>query len=111
MNVYGPELRAKAVAEMLNSVKLFLQPPEYELRSLRYANPQYLKLPNVSDAELSHFTHELERTPNLVAKEVSFTEVEAILDHLPQPNFLREVFIDGRITTPLQRCVTRSHLE
>jgi hypothetical protein len=70
MNVYGPELRAKAVAEMLNSVKLFLQPPEYELRSLRYANSQYLKLPNVSDAELSHFTHELERTPNLVVKEV-----------------------------------------
>jgi SWI/SNF-related matrix-associated actin-dependent regulator of chromatin subfamily A3 len=112
LNIYGPELTAKAVAKMLNSVKLFLQPPEYELRSLRYANPQYLKLPNVSDVDLSHsFNQKVERTPNLFVKEVSFSEVEAILDHLPQPNFLREVFIDGRIITPLQRCVNSSDLE
>jgi SWI/SNF-related matrix-associated actin-dependent regulator of chromatin subfamily A3 len=112
MNVYGPELAAKVVAEVLNSVKLFLQPPEYELRCLRYANPQYLKLPNVSDVEISPFPNQgLERTPDLVVKEVSFTEIEAILDHLPQPNFLRQVFIDGRVTTPLQRCVNSSRLE
>ena len=102
VNIYGPWSLGRAVAEKLSAVKLFLQPPAFELRRLPYDNPQYLKLPDVSKAEVFYEDISGSRSsPKVVIKEVSISDVEAILDYLPQPKFLREVMIDGRISTSL----------
>lgn len=104
-NIYGHRHSGKEVGDALTSMKLFLQEPDTDPRSLTYDNPQYLKLPGVS--HVSETTHGPFNNVQLVSSSIgaSQAEIEAILDHIPQPTFLREVSTDGRIRTPLIRFV------
>ncbi|EUC34822.1 hypothetical protein COCCADRAFT_92479 [Bipolaris zeicola 26-R-13] len=51
VNVYGPNTSgvAKAAGRILSNTRLFLQSPSFVTRLVTYDNPQYLKLPNVSN--------------------------------------------------------------
>ncbi|KAF1956410.1 hypothetical protein CC80DRAFT_76368 [Byssothecium circinans] len=104
VNVYGHPHCAKSVGHELTSVKLFLQPPVVDLRDLVYDNPQELKLTNAPSAQarVEHIDV-TDRSPVDERKEVAQSEIEAILDHIPQPTALREVAVDNRIITTLIR--------
>lgn len=81
-----------------------MQPPSADLRSLVYDNPQYLKLSGVSDIRIpTLFETDTANDQDNLSAESSVSEVEAILDHLPQLNFLKEVPTDGRVITALAK--------
>jgi SWI/SNF-related matrix-associated actin-dependent regulator of chromatin subfamily A3 len=100
----GADQVAKLVGRALSDAMFFLQPPRFATNSFSYVNPQYLKLPNVSHVQL-------EDTPVVSPaapfqeddKDVSRSELESILDHIPQPKFLRQAFSSVRIRTPLMK--------
>ncbi|EUC42633.1 hypothetical protein COCMIDRAFT_103006 [Bipolaris oryzae ATCC 44560] len=54
VNIYGPNTSgvAKPAGRILSNARLFLQPPSFVTRLVTYDNPQYLKLPNISDYQL-----------------------------------------------------------
>lgn len=102
LNVYGHEHSARVVGDMLADARLFLQFPKSDNRGLVYDNPQYLKLPNVASTELFQMNSEIAQKANPEEpKEVSASEIEILLDHIPQPKFLRHDFSHTRILTPL----------
>jgi SWI/SNF-related matrix-associated actin-dependent regulator of chromatin subfamily A3 len=106
INVYGHPHCAKVVGDILASAKLFLQSPSSDHRSLTYDNPQYLKLPGVSHVE---YIPDLSDEVSDATAEASRAEIDEILDHLPPPKFLREVSVDGRITTALAKYVSHEN--
>ncbi|KAF2848795.1 hypothetical protein T440DRAFT_556368 [Plenodomus tracheiphilus IPT5] len=102
LNVYGNPRSARKVGEILSAAKLFLQTPALDARGLRYDNPQYLKLPGVPHVRMVDESKETVDEPTQERQEeVSRSEIDSILDHLPQPRFLREVSTSDRIRTPL----------
>jgi TPP-dependent 2-oxoacid decarboxylase len=114
VNVYGPVTShiTKSVARILSDAMLFLQVPNIVTRPLPYENPQYLKLPNVSHIQIEA-THEVStgHSPQDYNKDVSRSELEVILDHIQQPNFLREVLTSIRIRTPLMKYVPSRRID
>lgn len=100
--VYGDRQRAKAVGQILTNGQLFLQPPLKDFKRLAYDNPQYLRIPKAIEPELIQLE---ESAPQEILNHewTSITEVEALLDDLTQPDFLREITIDHRIITKLDR--------
>ena len=101
MNIYGLEHSASAVGDALAAAKLFLQDPIYDTRSATYDNPQYLKLPDVARMTLDSSDASTLQAPTRDHKEASSSEIETLLDHIPQSRFLREAFTNDRIRTPL----------
>lgn len=108
VNVYGPNTSgvAKAAGRILSNTRLFLQSPSFVTRLVTYDNPQYLKLPNVSklqimEAPSTNFAALLSGN----AKESTYSELESVLDNIPQSKVLREVSTSWRIRTVLQKCV------
>ncbi|PVH98774.1 hypothetical protein DM02DRAFT_29776 [Periconia macrospinosa] len=102
INLYGHHHSAKAAGDALMASQLFLQPPEWDLRSLVYDNPQVLKLPGLDNIDyLDLLDSEADENLEEPQQEASRADIEAILDHLPQHGFLRELSADGRITTDL----------
>jgi SWI/SNF-related matrix-associated actin-dependent regulator of chromatin subfamily A3 len=105
VGVYGPGLShvAKPVGRTLSDAKLFLQLPRSSTESLPYSNPQYLKVPNVSHIQILDTPEVALTEPLQKNKYVSRVELELILDHIPQPKFLREASTSEQIRTPLMR--------
>jgi SWI/SNF-related matrix-associated actin-dependent regulator of chromatin subfamily A3 len=106
ISTYGPDVShvAKLVGRALSDAKLFLQPPRFATGSFPYDNPQYLKLPNVSHVQLEDTPEVSPFVPSQDDdKDVSRSELESILDHIPQPKFLRQAFTSVRIRTPLMK--------
>lgn len=103
-NVYGAPVSAMLVGKILATLKLFLQAPSLGTRSLRYENPQYLKLPGVSQVQIGdRLDVNTPRPEKVIDEEVSRSEIDTILDHIPQSEFLREDFMSDRIITPLKK--------
>ena len=106
-NVYGHDHSAQIAGDTLASMRLFLQVPLYDARSLAYDNPQYLKLLGVSDLNL-----DVPAPLNLaqacdIPAEVSRLEIDALLDHIPQPSILRNVFTNCHTITVLKRSASK----
>jgi SWI/SNF-related matrix-associated actin-dependent regulator of chromatin subfamily A3 len=93
------------VGKELTSGKLFLQPPTIDLRCLVYENPQDLVLEDVISVGNSADDIESidQRSAYPEEKETTQSEIDDILDHIPQPSFLREVSTDHRIITDLAK--------
>ncbi|KAJ6286390.1 SNF2 family N-terminal domain-containing protein [Bipolaris maydis] len=105
INVYGPNTSgvAKPAGRILSNARLFLQPPSFVTRLVTYDNPQYLKLPNVSELQImeapsTNFAAPLSGS----AKESTYSELESVLDNIPQSKILREVSTSWRIRTVLK---------
>lgn len=107
INIYGHSHYAKKAAQILSAARLFLQPPSYDHRALPYENPQYLKLSGLKELQLAIETETIssKRPNDLIPGPLTF-DVEAVLDHLPQPKFLVEIATDSRITTILKKFVS-----
>ncbi|CAI6242193.1 unnamed protein product [Periconia digitata] len=102
INLYGHAHSAKAAGDALASSQLFLQFPTSDSRGLVYDNPQHLKLPGLADVHyLRHLDTLMEESIEERVQEASRTDIEAILDHMPQHGFLRELSADARISTEL----------
>jgi hypothetical protein len=96
-----------SVGNTLAAAKLFLQVPNFDRRSLLYVNPQDLMLPDLMDIDMepsimgtfqaAHHDH---------VKEISFSEIESLLDHTPQSRSLRESYTGDRIRTQLLKYVS-----
>jgi hypothetical protein len=109
LNVYGHSQFAKTTAAILSSARLFLQPPNYEPRCLAYENPQYLRLPDLDEADFTSLDMPgSTKDSNEDTSQGLASEVEIILDHLPQPRFLREIQADERVITKLEKYVYSS---
>lgn len=102
-NVYGHEHAAQKVGDALANARMFLQVPLFDGRNSTYENPQDLKLPDVAHIELNDPTTIALQATHQESKEVSRTEIESLLDHIPQSNLLRGVFTSHRVITPLMK--------
>jgi SWI/SNF-related matrix-associated actin-dependent regulator of chromatin subfamily A3 len=106
VSVYGPLVGhvAKLAARTLSDAKLFLQFPRFATKDFPYDNPQYLKLPNVSHVQLED-TLEINSPAPIQNNDehVSRSELDSVLDHIPQPKFLRQASTSVRIRTPLMK--------
>jgi hypothetical protein len=111
VNIYGHDHAARDVGDCLANLRLFLQIPLYDERSSPYENPQYLKLPGVEHINLDSPAPITPDQAHQESREVSRSEIETLLDHIPQPNFLREVFTNPRTITLLKKWVSgpKSH--
>jgi hypothetical protein len=91
-NVYGHEHAAQKVGDTLANARMFLQVPLFNGRNTTYENPQDLKLLDVAHIELNGpITIALQETHH-ESKDISRSEIESLLDHIPQSNLLRGVF-------------------
>ncbi|KAH7075543.1 hypothetical protein BKA63DRAFT_300063 [Paraphoma chrysanthemicola] len=102
-NIYGHEHAAQDVGDMLAAMKMFLQIPVHDRRSLPHSNPQYLHLPGVDNIDIDEPPESKVSDAAVEAKEVTALEIEAVLDHIPQADFLQEHFANSRIRTTLQK--------
>ncbi|KAH7090599.1 hypothetical protein FB567DRAFT_295929 [Paraphoma chrysanthemicola] len=102
-NIYGHEHAAQGVGDMLAAMKMFLQIPAHDRRSLPHSNPQYLYLPGVDNIDIDEPPEGKASDAAAEAKEVTALEIEAVLDHIPQADFLQEHFANSRIRTILQK--------
>jgi hypothetical protein len=105
LNVYGHNHSAQVVGDTLADMRLFLQVPLYDGRSAVYDNPQYLKLPGIEHLNLGAVVSVVPEQAFDLPAEVSRLEIEELLDHIPQPKILREVFINDAAITVLKRWV------
>lgn len=107
-NIYGHEHSASKVGDALAIAKLFLQVPTYDTRSTTYDNPQDLKLPDVAHMSLGNSLEPPPQSAIRDGQEASSSEIETLLDHIPQSTFLRVAFTNDRISTPLIKYVLLS---
>lgn len=113
--VFGPQLIAENLARELSRYRLFLQHPDPLPADVSYSNPQYLPiagafltngslLPAIQDLE---DVEDHEDTSNISSSQeddkLQMSNLADVLDHLPQHNYLEEVQVDHRISTPLLR--------
>jgi SWI/SNF-related matrix-associated actin-dependent regulator of chromatin subfamily A3 len=106
VSVYGPVVAhvAKLAARTLSDAQLFLQIPRFATKDFPYDNPQYLKLPNVSHVQLEDTLEISSPAPfQNNDKHVSRSELDSVLDHIPQPKFLRQASTSVRIRTNLMK--------
>jgi SWI/SNF-related matrix-associated actin-dependent regulator of chromatin subfamily A3 len=106
VSVYGPVVAhiAKPAARALSDAKLFLQLPRFATKDSPYDNPQYLKLPNVAHIQLKDTLEISSPAPfQNNDKDVSRSELDSVLDHIPQQKFLRQASTSVRIRTPLMK--------
>ncbi|KAI4859476.1 SNF2 family N-terminal domain-containing protein [Hypoxylon rubiginosum] len=111
--VFGPQLIAENLARELSRYRLFLQHPDPLPADVSYSNPQYLPiagafltngslLPAIQDLE---DVEDHEDTSNISSSQeddkLQMSNLADVLDHLPQHNYLEEVQVDHRISTPL----------
>lgn len=106
-NVYGHDHSAQIVGDTLASMKLFLQVPMYDTRSLVYDNPQDLKLLDVAELNLDVPAPVSVEQASDIPPEVSRLEIDALLDHIPQPGILRDIFMNCYTVTVLKRSASR----
>jgi hypothetical protein len=106
-NVYGHDHSAQIVGDTLASMRLFLQVSLYDTRSLVYENPQELKLLDVEDLDLDvPAPVSLEQACGILP-EVSRLEIDAFLDHIPQPSIPQDISTNFHTITVLKRCESR----
>jgi hypothetical protein len=105
----GPRSIAESLAKGLSKYHLFLQHPDPKLPGMEYQNPQYLTmvgswLPNgavLAPIAPEFFNKDTDRRDNADQEPENEVDLRTVLDNLPQPAYLREADIDGRIKTTL----------
>jgi hypothetical protein len=88
LNIYGHLHHGKAVSRELFDLKLYLQPPIIDFRSLVYDNPQDLKLPEIQLTSLQG-TQSIIGHGTFEDLDMDSTDVGSVLDNLTQPSFPR----------------------
>lgn len=102
INIYGHQHIAEEIGNTLADARMFLQPPTYDPETSSHENPQYLQLPDVSSLDLIEQVIEGGRgSETIEPKPASSSEIDIVLDHIPQPKFLSQTFSDHRIQTNL----------
>jgi hypothetical protein len=104
LNIYGHSHQGKALSQKLFALKLYLQPPVVDFRSLAYDNPQDLKISGIQLASLQE-TQPFPEHGTFDNMDMDSTDVDGVLDDLTQPSFLREVSTDERVRTSLVKYV------
>ncbi|KAK3294356.1 SNF2 family N-terminal domain-containing protein [Chaetomium fimeti] len=105
----GPPSIAESLAKGLSKYHLFLQHPDPKLPGMEYQNPQYLTmvgswLPNgavLAPIAPEFFNKDTDRRDNADQEPENEVDLRTVMDNLPQPAYLREADIDGRIKTTL----------
>jgi hypothetical protein len=109
--VSGPRSMAKSLAKQLSKYRLYLQHPNPKPADLQYENPQYLSmvgswlsngavLPPIS---LDSFGQDEDRRDSVERPAEDDVDLRCVIDNLPQPAYLREADIDGRVTATLEK--------
>ena len=106
LNIYSHRHAAIDTGKLLAEAGLYLQTPGQDFRQLSYHNPQYLDVEDVMDVDDSVLVSTLS---HLEDNEGDFDsnsgDISSVIDHLPQPKYLRESLVDERIITTLHRQV------
>ncbi|KAI1387873.1 SNF2 family N-terminal domain-containing protein [Hypoxylon trugodes] len=108
-SIFGPRAIAEQLAKELSRYRLFLQHPTPLPDSVPYENPQYLSIAGISFSNGSILpaikgideSEETPDTPSSLEENEQLTDLNYVLDHLPQHNYLTQIKIDQRISTPL----------
>ena len=110
IQIFGIRSVADTVAKKLSKYHLFLQHPEPPPADIAYENPQYLNaLGSKSDnwailpQLISVPAEQAKDTPAIVSDERGLTldGVRALVDNLPETDYLQDVELDARIKTEL----------
>ena len=109
--IFGPRSVAETLAKDLSRYHLFLQHPDPRPSHVVYENPQYLSMvgssflngallpPILTEA----FQGETDRPEEFDQDEE--VDLVAVMDNLPEHDYLREADVDGRIRATLKRWV------
>jgi len=110
LNIYSHRHAALATGKFLAEAGLYLQPPGQDFRQLSYHNPQYLDVEDVMDVEDSSLVTISSRPEDNEGEfDSNSGNISSVIDHLPQPKYLRESVVDERIITKLHRQVCTSY--
>ncbi|KAI2628484.1 SNF2 family N-terminal domain-containing protein [Hypoxylon sp. NC1633] len=108
--LFGPQDIADDLAKDLSHYRLFLQHPYPLPVAVPYENPQYLDiagssfangsiLPSINNSDEKERSCEASSSQEDNVQQV--TDIIQVLDHIPQHDYLKEVAVDERISTPL----------
>jgi hypothetical protein len=100
-NVYGHRYNSESVDSILSSSHVYLQPPQTIVYPVPYENPQYFMLPGI-DVVMEE-VKSLEEATGMTESTVQLTDIETVLDHLPQQNYLRHSFTSDSIVATLKK--------
>ena len=109
--IFGPRSVADTLARDLSRFHLFLQHPYQLPPNVVYDNPQYLSIVGSSFANGAILPPIAAEPPQQVTDrpdelgQTGEMDITAVMDNLPKHNYLKEAHVDGRVASPLLRCV------
>lgn len=101
INIYGSRNDSHVVGKVFSKAKLYFQHPHHCDSGVKYENPHYLSLPNISGLKLENPSASV--TPVRTASILSGYNIPSVLDGLHQHENLFQVELDYRIKATLRR--------